>query len=106
MLQICLPIIIILLVISLIVILYMDHIIFGINGVEKYANINNFDDFNNDHKYLFLSTQYPFNNTQIGTTRNMSYDLRGDVPIPYTDVGPWLNSPHVPIYNKPLYLVS
>ena len=56
--------------------------------------------------YLSTYTEYPFWNIQIGTKRNMSYDLRGDIPIPMHYVGPWLNSPHIPIYNKPLYLVS
>ena len=34
-------------------------------------------------------------------TRNMSYDLRGDVPIwPYY-IGPWLQSPRLNYYNYP-----
>lgn len=40
-----------------------------------------------------------------GTTRNMSYDLRGDVPIPGgcgQMVGPWNNSSLCPIRNRPM----
>jgi hypothetical protein len=62
----------------------------------------------------------PFNEP-IRSTRNMSYDLRGDVPLSHGYVGPWsanLNlqhykyslwrniSPYYPIQNKPLWLVS
>ena len=47
---------------------------------------------------------YPYWNT---TTRNMSYDLRGDpLVIPRDYVGPWNISPHYPIQNKPLWMVS
>ena len=35
--------------------------------------------------------------------RNMSYDLRGDVPIPYVPVSPWQNAEVGPIYNRPLH---
>lgn len=51
-------------------------------------------------------TNWPFWNTQIGTTNTMSYDLRGDIPIQPSYVGPWLNSSTIPIYNKPLWMVS
>ena len=34
--------------------------------------------------------------------RNMSYDLRGDVPIPYIPVSPWGMPEIGPIYNRPL----
>lgn len=40
-----------------------------------------------------------------GTTRNMSYDLRGDVPIPGgcgQMVSPWNNSTLCPIQNRPM----
>jgi len=52
---------------------------------------------------LNMYTNFPFWNTQIGTTRNMSYDLRGDIPIPRGQTGPWLNSSREgPIMNRPL----
>ena len=53
-----------------------------------------------------MTTIYPFWNTQLGTTKNMSYDIRGDVPIPYTYTGPWNQSTLRPIQNKPLWMVS
>lgn len=37
------------------------------------------------------------------TRRNMSHDLRGDIPIPYIPVSPWNNPEVGPIYNRPLY---
>ena len=50
---------------------------------------------------------YPFWNYSSRSTRNMSYDLRGDIPIPpNTSLSPWLNSSLAPIYNKPLWMVS
>lgn len=38
------------------------------------------------------------------TRRNMSYDLRGDIPIPYHQVSPWNNPEVGPIYNRPLIM--
>lgn len=40
------------------------------------------------------------------STRNMSYDIRGDIPIPKTYIGPWNISSYAPIYNRPLALAS
>jgi hypothetical protein len=37
------------------------------------------------------------------TRRNMSHDLRGDIPIPYFQVSPWNNPEVGPIYNRQLY---
>lgn len=47
---------------------------------------------------------FPFWEIQSGTTRNMSYDIRGDVPIKKMYTGPWLQSSQTPIYNRPLVL--
>lgn len=46
--------------------------------------------------------RYPLLNDRIWwnsspSTRNMSYDLRGDVPIPMSYVGPWNISSFAPI---------
>lgn len=47
-------------------------------------------------------TNLPWNNMQLGTTSNMSYDLRGDpLVIPRNDFI-WNNSSTVPIYNPKL----
>ena len=52
-------------------------------------------------------TNFPFWNVQLGSKRNMSYDIRGDIPIVPSYTGPWLNSGRAPpIYNKPLWMVS
>jgi hypothetical protein len=37
--------------------------------------------------------------------RNMSYDLRGDIPIPYYPVSPWYQPEVGPIYNRPLEII-
>lgn len=34
--------------------------------------------------------------------RRMSYDIRGDVPIPYVPVSPWNNPEVGPIHNRPI----
>ncbi len=36
-------------------------------------------------------------NIPTRSTRGMSYDIRGDPFIPRQYVGPWLNSPRIPI---------
>lgn len=47
-------------------------------------------------------TNLPWNNMALGTTSNMSYDLRGDpLVIPRTNFV-WNNSSTVPIYNPPI----
>ena len=62
-----------------------------------------FDDFWYRPYGLNMYTEWLFWNTPEGSTRNMSYDLRGDIPIPKTYVGPWLNSSRAgPIINRPL----
>ncbi len=51
-------------------------------------------------------TDFLFWNTQLGTKRNSSYDLRGDVWYPDLMWTPFNMASTVPIRNKPLYLVS
>jgi len=57
-----------------------------------------------DTVFLSTYTNYPFYNYQLGNKSNMSYDIRGDVPIDPLYIYPsaFLNSPTFPIYNKPL----
>ena len=52
-------------------------------------------------------TEFAFWNTQRGTRRGMSYDLRGDAgaPIPNRQVFPFNMSTMTPIVNKPLEAV-
>jgi len=52
------------------------------------------------YDYYDTHTDFPFWNTQLGSRRNMSYDLRGDIPIPYSYTGPWNNPSRFPIINK------
>jgi hypothetical protein len=54
--------------------------------------------------YMSTHTNFPFWNTQLGSRRNMSYDIRGDIPIPKQYVGPWLQGTRIPIINKPLLM--
>ena len=51
-------------------------------------------------------TNFAFWNTQRGTKRGMSYDLRGDVPIGQRHIFPFNMSSTMPIVNKPLWAVS
>jgi len=47
-------------------------------------------------------TDLPWNNTSLGNTTNMSYDLRGDpMAIPRTNFV-WNNGVNFPIYNEPI----
>ena len=61
----------------------------------------NFDPYYNSIiPYYGDYTNFPFWNTQIGQTTNMSYDLRGDpIVIPRTTFA-WNNSDIFPIYNR------
>ena len=80
------------------------------NGKEKFYGgyrSNNYSPWLDDDNYwLNTHTNFPFWNSQLGSTRNMSYDLRGDVPIYPGYVGPWNISSTAPIQNKPLWMVS
>lgn len=72
---------------------------------EKYKNHKDYDDmykyhlnhfndeyFEPDYAWLNNYNLMPWWNS-TRNTRNMSYDLRGDVPITPYYVGPWYNSP-------------
>jgi hypothetical protein len=57
--------------------------------------------------YMSPNTNLPFWSPQFGSRRNMSYDVRGDIPIEKQIVSPWLQSDRPPpIINKPLWMVS
>ncbi len=45
-------------------------------------------------------TDFPWWNTKLGMTTNMSYDLRGDPIIIPKNNFVWLNSSIMPIHNK------
>ena len=45
-------------------------------------------------------TNFPFYNTRLGNTTNMSYDLRGDPGVIPRTQFPWNNSSIFPIYNQ------
>ena len=85
----------------------MDKIIFFCLVLLLIITINHFllsrlENFNG----WLTHTDYPWWNVQLGTTGNMSYDLRGDVPIGSGYLGPWNISSTTPIHNKPLWMVS
>lgn len=63
-------------------------------------------DNNDDELYLDTHTNFPFWNSQLGTKRNMSYDLRGDAPIPYFMNLPFNMPESIPIQNRPLSDIS
>jgi len=91
-----------------IIALIMLFIVLYVTIRTKYnynSNIENYLPYITD-PYTHTYTDFPFWNTQIGSTRNMSYDLRGDVPIPYHMWTPFNMSSRIPIQNKPLYMVS
>ena len=76
-------------------------ILYIMRPIKKY-----FESFDNEYYPVYYYTYPPYWGYQTGTTRNMSYDLRGDIPIPYHQVSPWNQPTSFPIQNKPLYLVS
>jgi hypothetical protein len=47
-------------------------------------------------------TNLPWNNMALGTTSNMSYDLRGDPLVIPRNNFIWNNSSTFPIYNHPI----
>ncbi len=60
---------------------------------------------NSNYPYWDTLPNYPFWNSQR-STRNMSYDLRGDVQIPYLINLPFNMSSRIPIQNKTLNDIS
>lgn len=76
--------------------------------VDKFANIGGYWGFDPDYEYYrdpwyYTHSNYPFWNTQLGTKRNMSYDLRGDVSINSVGWVPFNMSSWIPIRNRPLW---
>lgn len=62
--------------------------------------------FNRIETLNYHYPEYPFWNSTRQTT-NMSYDVRGDIPIPKTFISIWNKSPRAPpIVNRPLWAVS
>jgi len=59
--------------------------------LEHYEHFNDVG-FEPDFAWLALNNLLPWWNS-TRRTRNTSWDIRGDVQIPYYNVGPWLNSP-------------
>ena len=90
-------------IISLIILLLL-LLLFFVYNIHNTATVITFQKKENMDPSLY--TNFPFWNTQLGSKRNMSYDLRGDVPIPYHMVFPFNMSTRIPIMNKPLSAVS
>ncbi len=87
------------------IMLFIVLYVFIRTNYNYHSNVENYLQYISD-PYTHTYTNFPFWNTQIGSTRNMSYDLRGDVPIPYQIIPPFNMSSIVPIQNKPLYMIS
>jgi hypothetical protein len=77
--------------------------------IRQYITKESFYSYYLPYPYSTYSRRYPYYGIwwqPTRSTRGMSYDLRGDVPIPSTYIGPWNISSYAPIRNKPLALVS
>lgn len=98
------------LIISLIaIILLLIFILYTIKYIKRHYTPNEKEYYytnTSPYDYTNTYTHFPFWNMQLGSKRGMSYDLRGDVPIPYYYQFPFNMSSRIPIRNKPLYLVS
>jgi hypothetical protein len=80
----------------------------GFSVIPRSSNEYDYQYYYNPHNISdlpYYGDPYPFT-ISSRSTRNMSYDLRGDVPVTYQDVGPWNNSTRGPIYNRPLASIS
>ena len=92
----------------LLIILFLS-IIFLLYDLTKGITRDNFSPYNDENEYAY----YPFKNTleypfwnPLRSTRGMSYDLRGDVPIPYLMNMPFNMSERIPIQNRTLNDIS
>lgn len=90
------------LIIVFLLILLIAYLFFPKNNMIKKYIIKN-ENFYSD---LLDYSNYPIWNIPTRSTRNMSYDLRGDVPIGSYYYSPWLQGTRRPIINKPLWMVS
>lgn len=59
--------------------------------LEHYEHFNDAG-FEPDFAWLVRNNLLPWWNS-TRRTRNTSWDMRGDIPIPYYNIGPWLHSP-------------
>ena len=78
----------------------MDLIIIILFLIALFVNVEVFEYFG-INKFLQYGdhTDFPFNNSRIGTTANMSYDLRGDPLIIPHENYVWNMPETYPIYN-------
>lgn len=93
---------------------YLTIIVSMMLLIVLYLFVINYNHQSNIENYVMLATDqytdqytdFPFWNTQIGSTRNMSYDLRGDVQIPYFMQMPFNMTSIMPIQNTSLHEIS
>ena len=83
----------------------MNFIIILLFLIVLYINIDVFESFGIHNLQYFDHTNFLFNNTRLGTTNNMSYDLRGDPIIIPPEQYIWNNPETYPIYNTSIYNV-
>jgi len=77
-----------------------------INSHKPHNSYNPHNPYLESYNTFNTHTSYPFLNSQYGSRRGMSYDLRGDVLIPYYIQLPYNMGTRIPIKNKQLVLVS
>ncbi len=113
------PIIILLLVLILFIIINdhysMEQFMGGYQTYQQFVPLNPLVPFVPFNTYKYPSsgwfwggvpyfngyTDLPWENRLVGTTSNMSYDLRGDpMVIPRQTISPWNNPEVYPIYNS------
>lgn len=90
---------------NIIILLIIILVIFIINNfsVNEYFGYPVHQAFNSWIPVYGGYTNFPWWNSRIGMTRNMSYDLRGDpLIINSAPISPWNNSSIYPIYNNVL----
>jgi hypothetical protein len=77
--------------------------------IKKNMSYDTFSPYNGVNNYMYypnnIQIEYPFWNS-TRSTRGMSYDLRGDVPIPYFMNLPFNMSSRIPIQNRTLSDIS
>ena len=105
-------------IVSVLIILLLINLYIKFQNKYDYylPNIGGYWDYDPDYKYYYKDPLYythpgyPENsfiwNAPLRSTRNMSYDLRGDVSINEKAWLPFNWSSWIPIRNKPLYAIS
>ncbi len=92
-------------ILLVLIFLLITFLLYSLTKTVTYDLFSPYISNNSNYPYWDNESSYPFWNSQR-STRNMSYDLRGDVPIPYFMNLPFNMSSRVPIQNKTLSDIS